>query len=177
MKTFNTFTNLTVNYPGMDSIISEMKKGLYLVRVPQIATYDEAEVELLGVPLDVMRNGDVKNNNFKRYSTVMLSLDRLLDIYSKGFTIRVINREDTLKIAERLSHIAEILERSPNLRNQEIVELINDFLKNVVNYNRVLIEKKVKQDEEKLEEELGLDFFETSPTVVPDYVLNTKVRR
>jgi hypothetical protein len=169
--------NLYLNYPGINDLRKELKKHLYLVRVPQVATYDPSEVELLGLPLDVLKDGRTKNENYKRLSTVMLSLDKILEIYTRGFSIRVVNREDTIDIAEKLSKFADILERSPNLKNLEIVNIIDDFLQNVVNYNRKLIEKKIKDEEKELEEDLGLDFFETSPTSMPDYLSKTKVRR
>lgn len=119
---------------------------LYRVRVPEIATYSDAEIEILGLPLTIM-NGDDRKHHYKETVSVMLPLTRLVDIYTSGYSIEIIDRNDITEIyntLERyLNNSLETANYSPNRaaviedRHEEIEKMLEEMF----GYNRKTIVK------------------------------------
>ncbi len=119
---------------------------LYRVRVPEIATYTEAEMEILGVPLTVIDGSDRKHH-YKETVTVMLPLTKLVDIYTSGYSIEILNRDDITEIYNILErYLNDSLEAANYSPNRAAViedrhEEIEKMLEEMFGYNRKTIVK------------------------------------
>lgn len=73
---------------------------LFLVRVPIICTYSQAELDLVGVPMTLDTNsGEFRDRKaYNNLTTCMLKLTKIIDIYCQGYPIYVVKHEDTLEI-------------------------------------------------------------------------------
>lgn len=78
-----------------------LPKKLFLVRVPIVATYTDAEIEFLGLPITINHQqdyganyGDCNYQAYKELTTVMLPLTKIIDIYCNGHKIAVVKKSD-----------------------------------------------------------------------------------
>ena len=83
---------------GMDIRYEPLPNDLFMVRVPIIATYEDREIDTFGLPFSIDNQGNQFMDTYKELTTVMLPLDKIIDIYIKGFYIAVVNKEDISKI-------------------------------------------------------------------------------
>lgn len=75
----------------------KLPPNLFKVKVPILATYDEVELELYGVSLTTV-DGDIKKNSYLEMTTVMINLDRIINIYIQGYPISIVNQNDSSTI-------------------------------------------------------------------------------
>lgn len=91
---------------------------LFSVRVPIIATYSDSEVDLYGLPMSVDNMGNRDEEAYKDFTTVMLPLTKLIDIYSRGYPIRLVDQNDINTIykilEEYLQSTVDTFNNSPN---------------------------------------------------------------
>jgi len=69
---------------------------LYHVRIPVLATYSDAELDLIGIPMNVIdgANKDVS----AELTDAMLPISRLAELYNNGFKITLIDNRDINEI-------------------------------------------------------------------------------
>lgn len=120
--------------------LNRLTKSLYTVRVPLAATYSEAEIELYGLPVNIVKGE--KKDSMSDLTTVMLPLESIIDIYKQGFFIRLVNREDLNKIYNQLDNYINGLEnnnkRSINIQEGDVDQLneIDQFLTEMFDNNK-----------------------------------------
>ena len=127
---------------------------LYTVKVPAIATYDPAELELIGVPVDY-KDGKVAKEGYLDYSTVMLPIRKILNIYDEGYPIKLINKDDSADMYNSLERYVKDwsvdLRYSPNMKVDDVdndyLMLIDKFLSEMFGFNKdVIVKDMVKQN-------------------------------
>lgn len=124
-----------------------LPKTLFSARIPVMATYNSAEIELFGMPMDIV-DGTRKKADVSQLTTVMINIDRMIDIYSNGYSIQLVNHDDISKVynilEEYLTSINQLISHSPNsMRIQdERVNEIDKFAHEVFGLNRHTIIKK-----------------------------------
>ena len=106
----------------------KLPDNLFTFVIPKIATYSDDEIELFGINLD-RENGKLKKNTAYEKVTVMLNLDKLIDIYLMGYPISIPNQEDAEKIFRLLD---------------DYVYEWNRFLKSRKNVNPVLYDERLR---------------------------------
>lgn len=121
--------------------------NLFKVRVPIIATYTEQEINAYGLPLDVdnNKNGTANKNSYNNMTTVMLKLDKIIDIYIKGYPIYLVDNEQSklmFKILEEYIYVNNNDVRTS--LNQEVVKddrlyEIDKFVGEMFGYNKETI--------------------------------------
>jgi len=92
-------------------LIDDVFNKLFLVRVPIIATYSPAEINEFGYRLDgqfgdddYVKYADSKDGYLTDMTTVMLSVDKMIDIYSSGYKLAIVNSSDIIKLTEMLDN-------------------------------------------------------------------------
>lgn len=157
MQSLNNISpNIGLNGITLEDAKRMLKGYRFFFKVPLIATMTEEEIEFLGVPVDVNQYGEIEYIANTRMSDVYYDLYRILEIYRDGHPIKLTNRNDLPKILEVLSNVANALEGGVVNINNEFIELIDDFIQEVLNYNRTSIEYKIKQQQEEDLKETGL---------------------
>jgi hypothetical protein len=131
---------------------NELPSKLYRVRVPEIATYSEAELEILGVPISIY-DGYNRKHHYTETVVVMLPISRLVDIYSSGYSIEIMSRDDVTEVYNTLERYVnnslEILNFSPNRaaviedRHEEIEKMLEEMF----GYNKRTIVKETLKDQ------------------------------
>lgn len=103
-----------------------LPKKLFKVRVPVLATYSKEELELLGIPLSIIKEGDGEDvtvrydkNSYRELVTVSLPLSKIIDIYCDGMRIQVVDHKDTLEIFRLLENYIAGIESTPHMLNME----------------------------------------------------------
>lgn len=127
--------------------LEPLPKKLYDVRIPIIATYSDIELENMTIGLDTI-NGKVKKDSYMELSTVMINIDRMIDVYNRGYPIYVIKQDDVDEIYRILTNY--ISGYHPNnqyvLNRTKVVEdrvyEIENFLEEIFGYNKHSIVKK-----------------------------------
>ena len=144
----------------------KLNKKLILVRVPQVALYSEEELKLLGIPIDVI-DGKEDKKSVTQYTTVMLPLSKILDIYSNGFTIRIVNSDEIPAIAEFLTEVLSLLEYSLNVSDTELKDKIKMFLDGVIELNKDYIVNKINEqiNDDGLEDDLFMSSEKVRPKI------------
>ena len=152
------------------NILKELDNKKYFVRVPEEALYTEEELKMFGIRVDVERKGKVKMPS--RTNVVYLSAKQILDIYKDGFPIYLVDRDKIYEFASMLDDMYVKLKNSVDGVNSPYTEIIDEFLTEVLHYNKHRINTVVNDDIKKAEEELGFDLFEdvrpTGPEIVFD---------
>ena len=117
---------------------------LYLARVPILATYSEEEASIFGLPLNT-QNGKYDQDTFTEMTTVMITIDRMIDIYMLGFPITIVNYLDTKEIFNHLDtylkHQVDKIQYSINRPFQEDSRMaeIDKFLSEMFAFNKETI--------------------------------------
>jgi len=168
--------NIIPNHIGLNGITEEdarriLRRYRYHFKVPLLATITPEELELFGVPVDVKPDGTIEHTADKRMSSVYYNLEQILDIYNNGDTIILEDRDKLTEILEVLSQVANMLEGNTIKLDNEYIETIDNFIKEVLNFNRKTIETKVKQEKENKLKESGL----VSGIEIDDTPVNTAV--
>ena len=102
---------------------------LFMVRVPAICSYTEEEVNIYGLPVDTRhaspywseRNYEKAYNNI---TTCMLPISKLIDIYSNGYPISLVNQSDVPIMYEILEEYLSgvVYANSTNMLNAARIE-------------------------------------------------------
>lgn len=123
-----------------------LPKKLYKVRVPLIATYSEEEMELFGIPMDEI-DGIAKDTS-EAMTTVMINLDTMIDIYSAGFPIKLVNNNEIDILFKSLEQYlsGSSHEEKHSLNRLEVIDdrldEIDKFAQEMFGYNKATIVKK-----------------------------------
>lgn len=96
---------------------------LFLCRIPIIATYSEEEAVIFGLPLDSI-NGHYNDKTYTKMTNVMISIDKMINLYSMGYPITIINYKDS----------------------KEIFTILDTYLNNQVNKIQMSINQPIKED-------------------------------
>lgn len=122
--------------------------NLFLVRVPIIATYSEAEITHLGLPLNMI-NGKPDHTTYQTMTPVYLKLDKIIDIYISGYPIRLVNTSDIETIYTILDKYVRALNDNDNfeLNTAGVVEDrlydIERFAAEIFDHNKISILKQL----------------------------------
>lgn len=128
-------------------LVNTLPKKLYDVRIPILATYTDDELENSTIGLDTI-NGKVKDDSVMELTTVMINIDRMIDIYSRGFPIYIVKKDDVTDIYKTLTEY--VSSTSPDhryvLNRPKVVEErmgeIDKFLEEMFGHNKHTIVKK-----------------------------------
>ena len=150
-----------------EQVIDGFSDKRYLLDVPIAATISDQERKELGLPVNIM-DGEFNTRYPLEMTTVYIPISQMLDIFDRGFTMRVKNYNDVTDITNRLLKAYEALSSSLVVDQYGLKELIGSFLETILNYNREKVEKEIKQiQEEEIADGLGMstDFFDTVPVI------------
>lgn len=118
---------------------------LYLARVPEIATYSREELKMFGTPSNYLDGKLDKGSTFSNMTTVMINIETMVEYYSNGYPISVINHEDVNSIYKELE---EYLKSTNPLyfnsihkvkRDELKIDEIDKFAEEIFNINRQTI--------------------------------------
>lgn len=115
---------------------------LYLARVPEIATYSREELKMFGNPGNYLDGKLDKGSTFSNMATVMLNIETMVDYYSNGYPINVIQREDVNSIYKELEEY--LRDTNPlyantlhKVKRDELrIDEIDKFAEEIFNINR-----------------------------------------
>ena len=124
----------------------KLSNRLFKVRVPIMATYTDEEIEVFGMPVDHDNFEDKTSDVYAELVTVMLSLDKLIDIYSEGYPIHLVETDSLGVIYDILKEYINSGTGVAMVPNQIIghdsrIEDITEFYKSIYNHNTVGISK------------------------------------
>lgn len=68
----------------------------FLARVPILSTYTEEEIEITGIPMH--QNDDKRNNSMLDTTTVMITINDMVEKHKNGFKISLVNYDDVIFI-------------------------------------------------------------------------------
>jgi hypothetical protein len=69
---------------------------VFLARVPILSTYREDEIEITGIPMH--QNDDKRTNSMLDLTTVMITINDMVEKHKNGFKISLVNYEDVIFI-------------------------------------------------------------------------------
>lgn len=159
-------------------------KTLILVRVPMVCTYSEMELEEFGLRTDyikehlhtdkndtmLMRNDT--NVPYLDMTTCMLPIEKLLEIYSDGYPIEVINTSDVKRIFDILNRAYEEMNKfNKKDLNHFIIERFLDDI--IANNTGELVKNAVEGTKEIFKEPEGI----MKPVVNKKVYKNTNIER
>ena len=67
---------------------------LFLARVPILSTFSEEEIEITGIPMHQNMEDDKKTESMLNTTTVMITINDMVEKYKNGFKISIVNYED-----------------------------------------------------------------------------------
>lgn len=71
-------------------------KKVYKARVPIISTYSEHELDVVGIPMNVI--GDSNKNSYNELVLTMITINDMVEKYNNGFNINIIEEKDMKEI-------------------------------------------------------------------------------
>lgn len=96
-----------------NKIMSSVRDTLFKVSVPVLATYSDAEIEYYGIPLNEnLANGNHGIKDVLNMTTVYLPIDRLIDIYSNGYPILLLELNKIALFYNTLSDYAYLVKNN-----------------------------------------------------------------
>ena len=145
----------------LDKYYGELSPKLYLCRVPIIATYNEEEAMIYGLPMD-KQNNSYNKETYLEMTNCMININKMINLYMDGYPISVINPQDSKEIFDYLdkylnTHVNNI-QRSINqpLKNDERLMEIDKFLNEMFSFNKQTIVKDMLQQNSGYDLGLGL---------------------
>ena len=67
---------------------------LFLARVPILSTFSEEEIEITGIPMHQNMEDETKTESMLNTTTVMITINDMVEKYKNGFKISIVNYED-----------------------------------------------------------------------------------
>jgi len=133
-----------------DKSYRKLPTKLYLVRVPIIATYSQAELDLYGIPTDFI-DGKEQKESYKEFTNAMIPIASMINMYENGYPIKIINHNDSVEIYNSLEKYLKDwsvdFRYSPNMKvdtiDKDRLELIDKFLTEVFDFNKGSIVKDI----------------------------------
>lgn len=125
----------------MDSLYKDLPGTLFSVTVPYISTVTDEEIELYGLPMDVINGGRIQRG-YTHMADVMLPLYRIIEIYNNGYPITLKKREDVSKIYEILEDYLDKIEQYKRttvhkpIFDEAALQVIDRFANEIFNLNR-----------------------------------------
>lgn len=104
-----------------NTILPKLTGKLFRVKVPTLATLTAIDYHF-GIRLnhyvdEFGRAGNDKNKN-QEWSTVLLNLERIIEIYEEGFPVHMLNMDDLMIVYEELDNyvksMGSLVKNSPN---------------------------------------------------------------
>lgn len=130
-----------------NKIISSVKQTMFKVSVPIMATYSEEEIDVYGIPLTHNLETDKTNiTDVMNMTTVYLTINRLIDIYSNGYPIRLIELDKLPLFYNTLADYAYLIKNnvSTGINHKRLLDdrldMINSFANEVYNNNKKYID-------------------------------------
>jgi len=121
---------------------------LYRVTVPVLATYSQDELDIVGIPLNVI--DDVKHDSHEQRVEVMIPIVDMVEKFNNGFRVAVINSEDVDEIYDVINkHLSAWRDHSVVSLNQtamptEDLILLDKFASEIFSLNkRTIVDKTV----------------------------------
>lgn len=117
---------------------------LYKVKIPAVATYSEEEIDTFGMPVTVMDGK--KKDDYEADTVVMLTLDKIVDIYISGYSIVLLNDFEVTKLYGVLEdYLSKLDVRRESLNQLPMRDARADdielFLTEMFGYNKSAIVK------------------------------------
>ena len=121
----------------------KLPKKKFLCKVPLISTYEPEMLELIGLPQAIDNQGnqfDIYNN----MTTVMIDIDRMIELFKTGYRIAVIKRSDVTEIYNILERyyydVEEDMNYSLNRKavKEDRLDDINNFIDEILKLNFVM---------------------------------------
>lgn len=125
----------------MESLYKDLPGTLFNVTVPYISIVSDEEMELYGLPMDVVNNGRIQRG-YTHMSDVMLPLYRIIEIYNNGYPITLKKREDVSKIYEILENYLDKIEQYKNttvhkpIFDETALQVVDRFANEIFNLNK-----------------------------------------
>lgn len=126
----------------------KLPSRLFTVRVPTIATYDPAELELFGIPVDTVDDKPQKES-YKDFTTIAIPLVKIIEMYGDGYPIKLVNGDESTIIYNALEKYIKDwttdMRYSPNMGVNKVdtdkLALVDKFLGEMFEYNKGVIVK------------------------------------
>lgn len=123
--------------------IESVREKLFKVSVPVLATYTDEEIEYYGIPLNHNLETDKTNiRDVLNMTTVYLPITRLIDIYSNGYPILLLELDKIALFYNTLSDYIYILRNNviSGINHKRLLdnrlEMINNFAKEIYENNK-----------------------------------------
>lgn len=150
-------------------MVNELPDTLFRVRVPTIATYSEAEYRAFGIPVSSY-DGKRCKMDAEEMTTVHLPLTRIIDIYSNGMPIMLVDKTQLhsmyTSIEKYLSNVIEDSNFSLNRLTitEDRIPEIEKFVEEMFGHNKAAIVKTLISNN-KSGFDLGLDLFKPKVSI------------
>ena len=121
---------------------------LFQVLVPKISLYTEDEIRYYGFNYDVV-DGVPKRGTQMELCNCMISAAKMLEIYSNGYSIRLVDKNDLNLLYKVLEEYLQFKYNSNNMsinrRKYDETELrqLDEFVNEMFGYNKVAIVKNI----------------------------------
>ena len=129
----------------------QLPDTLYSVRAPLIALYDEFDMISMGLPTQEHRNGR-KDDIEENMTRVMLPLTKIIDIYSSGYPISLINPDEV----------------------SEIYQILEDYLSDNLNYSNELNGEVYQENRDIDIDRFASEMFDLNKRDIVNKVVNKK---
>ena len=119
---------------------------LFKVKIPTIATYTDAELEVYGIGLDNY-GGDIKHDSYNDFSVVHITIDRMVTLYTEGYPLYILDQKESTEIftilEDYLHKRNQFALHSPNRQtdSEDRLEDIDTFASEIFGYNKKTIVK------------------------------------
>jgi len=127
---FNGY-NYDVSYYTYGNAMDKLTSKRFFVKIPRIYIYTEEEKKLFGIPVDEV-NGNIDKKSIMDLVDSYKNVYELAMIAYENATILIKNENDILEILELANEAINILEKSPNVPNNENSEDLIFALKTLI---------------------------------------------
>ena len=120
-------------------------KKLYNVRVPVLSTYTNAELDVVGIPMNVIDGS--RKNNMAELVEVMIPISDMIEKYKNGFKITVVKPDDVIHIFNVIQkHLLAWKNQNRYSVNQELgpnddLVIMDKLANEIFNGNKITIVK------------------------------------
>lgn len=153
---------------------------LFLVRIPIICTYTDEEIDLFGLPLTTDNMGNEFKDTYKDLTTVMINIDKMINVFIQGYPIHIVNKEDSVAIFNILEdYLAGTVNNPIAFINQVHTEEdrlpeIERFAQEMFGLNKSTIVNKIMKDN--ATDGFSLGGLDLMPMKTPEQVLQEQIR-
>lgn len=130
---------------------TNLPNTIYTVKVPLLATLDEYDMLSGELPYKEGSDGTrIKQHN--DMCIIGINIDKMLEIYSNGFPIRVLNKEDLFDIYNNLKHYVldtdrdNLISINQRAHDDERIPDIKRFLEEIFENNKHLVTEEERRN-------------------------------